>query len=135
MSRVTPVQNSFNGGEISPYMLGRFDHDVWSVSLLEMVGWVPRPQGPMEACPGFEFIANAAGPCRLIALEPYVDQAYVIEASAGQFRFFTNDVRIEALGLPVTLAHPYSYNDILALDYEASEDVLYLFHRDFAPQQ
>ena len=70
MSRVSPIQNSFNGGELSPFMLGRTDHEVYDISAEAMVGWIPRPQGPLEACPGFEYIGTAAGPCRLIPFEP-----------------------------------------------------------------
>jgi hypothetical protein len=111
-------------------MLGRFDHEVWAVSALEIVGWVPRPQGPLEACPGFEYIATAPGPCRLINLEPYVTQGYIIEASNLLFRFYTNDALLTDVGGPVTLEHPYSYAQVLELDYEPSNDVLYLYHGD-----
>lgn len=129
MSRVHTMQTSFNGGELSPFMFGRPDHAVWPVSCAEMVGFVPRPQGPAEACPGFEFIDLAAGPCRLIPFEPYVTQGYVVEASAGRFRFYTNDVLLTDAGAPVEVANPYSDAQLQALDWEESTDVLYLFHR------
>lgn len=137
MSRVTPLQSNFTGGEISPLMLGRIEHDVWRVSSLEMTGWLPRPEGPLEACPGFEYIAAAAGPCRLIAFEPYVTQAYQIEMSALKFRFYTNDVRLEAPpGTPVEVAHPYSFAQVRALDYTMADDgdAMWFWHRDVAPR-
>ncbi len=130
MSRVSPLKSNWNGGEWSPFMLGRFDHELWNSASLEIVGWVPRPQGPLEACPGFEYIDTAVGPCRLLTLEPYVTQAYVIEASDLLFRFYTNDVLLKVADVPVTLETPYSYAQVLELDHHASNDVLYLYHGD-----
>lgn len=134
MSRVYTMQTAFNGGELSPFMYGRPDHAAWAISCAEMVGWVPRPQGPAEASPGFEFIDQAAGPCVLIPFEPYVTQGYVVEASAGLFRFYTNDVLLTNEGEPVELAAPYSFAQVQALDWEESTDVLYLFHREVRTQ-
>lgn len=131
MSRVSPIQTNFNGGELSPYMLGRIDHEVYGISTAKMVGWIPRPQGGMEACPGFEFVEKATGPCRLIPFEPYVTQGHVIEASNALFRFYTNDVLLRnGGGDPVTVATPYSYADVLSLNAVPSNDVVYLFHGD-----
>ncbi len=137
MSLVTPLQSNFTGGELSPFMLGRPDHEVWKVSSLEVTGWVPRPQGPLEACPGLEYVETAAGPCRLITFEPYLTQAYVIEMSAAKFRFYTNDVRIEVAGVPIELAHPYTYAQVKALDYTFAPDgdTMWFWHRDVAPKQ
>lgn len=130
MSRVQPMQTAYNGGELSPLMMGRADHEVWAVGLKEMVGFCPRPQGPMEASPGFEYVETAAGPCRLIPFEPYVTQGYVIEASDQLLRFYTNDVLLESGGSPVEVVTPYSFAQVRELWHEHSNDVLYLFHGD-----
>ena len=131
MSRVSPIQTNFNGGELSPFMLGRIDHEVYPISTAAMVGFVPRPQGGMEACPGFEFIGKAAGPCRLIPFEPYVTQGHVIEASANLFRFYTNDVLLMDGDSAVSVATPYDYASVLELNTTQSNDVVYLFHAGF----
>jgi hypothetical protein len=137
MSRVTPLQSNFTGGELSPFMLGRIDHEVWPVSSLEVTGWVPRPQGPLEACPGFEYVETAPGPHRLIPYEPYLSQAYQIEASALQFRFYTNDALLRIGPAPVVVAHPYSFDQVRALDYTvaADGDSIWFWHGDVAPKQ
>lgn len=136
MSRVTPMQTAYNGGEISPAMLGRPDHEIWQVALAECVGFAPRPQGPLEACPGFEFIAQAAGHCRLLPFQPYETQGYVVEASAGRFRFYTNDLRLEASpGTPYEVASTYSGEQVDELWSEANNDVLFLFHRHQQPRE
>lgn len=128
MSRVSPIQTNFNGGELSPFMLGRVDHEVYGISTAAMVGWIPRPQGSAEACPGFEFIDFAPGPCRLIPFEPYVTQGYVVEASANLFRFYTNDVLLKVGDTPVSVVTPYSMAQVKALNTVQSNDVVYLFH-------
>jgi len=139
MSRVTPLQSNFTGGELSPFMLGRVEHDVWKVSSLELTGWVPRPEGVLVACPGFEYVATAAGPCRLITFEPYITQAYQIEMSALKFRFYTNDVLLTSGGppAPVEVVHPYTWAQVQTLDYTmaADGDAMWFWHRDVAPKQ
>lgn len=135
MSRATPAQTNFNGGEISRRLHGRIDLSIYDISVVEMTGYVPLIEGGAEACPGFIWVEQAAGDCRLLPFEYNVTQGHVIEASAGKFRFYTNDGRIEVAGDPVEVATPYSINQVRALDYAQSFDVLYLFHREVAPRQ
>lgn len=135
MSRVTPLQENFNGGELSPHMHGRVNHEVYDVAVKEMVGFTPRPQGPLEASPGFEYIATARGPCRLIPFEPYVTQGYMLEFSDQAVRFYTNDVQLEsAPGVPLELVTPWAYEQLAELNYFRSNDVIYLVHGDVEPQ-
>lgn len=134
MSRVHAMQTSFNGGEMSPFMFGRVDHEIYPVALAQCIGFAPRPQGPLETCPGFEYVETAPGSCRLIPFEPYVTQGHVIEASDELLRFYTNDVLLESGGAPVTVVAPWSATQLSALDYEQSNDVLYMVHGDVAPR-
>jgi hypothetical protein len=128
MAKITPAQTNFNGGEISRRLHARFDLNLYDIGLAELTGWVPLPEGGLDACPGFIQVAMAAGPCRLLPFEFNATQGYVVEMSAGKARFYTNDARIEAGGVPVELALPYTLAEIQALTYEQSYDVLYLFH-------
>lgn len=135
MSRATPAQTNFNGGEISRRLHGRVDLSIYDISVVDMTGYIPLIEGGAEACPGFIWVEQAAGDCRLLPFEYNVTQGHVIEASAGKFRFFTNDGRIEIAGNPVEVATPYSLAQVRALDYAQSFDVLYLFHGAVAPRQ
>jgi hypothetical protein len=127
----TPTQTNFNGGEISRRLHARRDLNLYDIALAECVGWVPLPEGGLDACPGTIRVAQAAGPCRLIPFEFSETQGYIIEMSAGRARFYTNDVRIEAGGAPVEVAIPYAKPVIDALTHTQSYDVLYLFHRAY----
>lgn len=136
MAYVTPMQTSFNGGEISPRMTGRIDQRVYAISLAEMVGFMPVLQGPAIAAPGTYYVADAAGPVRLIPFVPFVTQGYIVEASAGALRFYTNDARIETSpGVAYQLTAPWTYDQLKTLDYEQSSDVLYLVHNAVKPRQ
>ncbi|QNQ09248.1 hypothetical protein [Sphingomonas alpina] len=134
MARVTPVQTNFNGGEISRRLHSRFDLNLYDIGLAELAGWVPLPEGGIDATPGFIYVEMAAGPCRLMPFDYNATQGYVLEMSDGIARLFTNDARIEDAGDPVEVEIPYSFAQIGGLNYEQSYDVLYLFHPEVQTQ-
>jgi len=127
------VQPSFNGGELSARMEGRSDLAVYGVAGREIRNMIVTVQGPAVKRTGTYFTArtkSASVRARLIPFIFNVTQAYMIEAGPGYLRFFTNDVQIEsAPGVPYEIASPYAVEDIAALDFEQSRDVLYLFSR------
>src|SRR3546814_12223545 len=96
MSHVAPAQVSFTAGELSPLVSCRVDLRTREIGVKRMHGWLPRLQGPAEACPG----TIDQGPLRAAHAIPFPyvfnrPQSYVVEASAGKLRFFTNNVRID----------------------------------------
>lgn len=131
MAVVTPAQASFNGGELSPRILSRYDQNITSIAVKKMLGWLPLLQGPAEACPGTLFVAKAKGPHRLIPYEFNVTQGYQVEAGDLYARFYTNDVRIETSpGVAYEIVTPWTIDQVRGLYYEQSNDVLYCAHRD-----
>lgn len=129
MSRISPAQVNFNGGEISRRLHARHDLNLYDIAVGELTGWVPLPEGGVDACPGLIWVKEAAGACRLLPFEYSNTQAYIVELSAGKARFYTNDGRIEVDGAPMELALPYpDLETIEQLTFEQSYDVLYLFH-------
>lgn len=135
MGRVTPAQTNFNAGEISGRLQARIDLNLYDIGMAELSGWVPLPEGGLDACPGFIHVGQAKGPCRLLPFEFNATQGYLIEMSAGTARLYTNDARIEDGGDPVEVALPYDKPAIDALNYEQSFDVLYLFHPDYQTRE
>lgn len=124
MSRAGAIQTSFNAGELSPRLHGRVDTQVYRDGLAQMEGWLPTVQGPAVTAPGTIYVETAPGPFRCLPFEYDVTQGYVIEASAGLFRFYTNDVLLTG----ADVVSPYTLPQIRALDYQQSADVLYLYH-------
>jgi len=136
MSTQPRIQTSFNAGELSQRMRGRIDQNAYANGLAEMTGYVPAVEGPAIAAPGTCYVEAARGPCRLIPFEFNVTQGYVIEASNFWLRFYTNDARIETSpGIAYELAAPWSHEQLAALYYEQSADVLYMVHGDVAPRK
>lgn len=135
MSFVTPMQSSFNGGELSPLELARNDNERWKICLKEMTGYLPLLSGAAEAAPGTWFVASEPGPFRCIPYEFIETQAYMIAARDLAMRFYTNNVQIEsAPGIPYEVVTPWTYAQVLELDRHQSQDVLYLTHGDVPPQ-
>lgn len=135
MSRVYPIQTSFNGGEISRRLRWRIDQSLYAIAVGEMVGFAPLVEGPAEAMPGTIHVAAAAGPCRLLAFEYSATQGHILEASAGRFRIYTNDALMtDANGAAIEVASPYNLAQVQALRTHQSYDVLYCFHPQMQPR-
>ncbi len=132
MSQVTPIQTSFNGGELSPRMHGRIDQSIYGIGVKRMQGWLPLLQGPAEAAPGTIHVAEAATAAfRLIPFGFTVTQHYVVEASDEALRFYTNEARIETSpGVPYEIVAPWTAAQLAALAWCQSGDVLYIYHPD-----
>jgi hypothetical protein len=136
MSRVTPQQSSFNGGEISRRLFARIDQTLHSIACAEMTGFAPLVEGPAEAMPGFIHVQQAPGPTKLFRFEYSATQGHVVEASADQFRVYTNDALIvDGGGAPVVVASPYDWSELQQLKTHQSYDVLYCFNPGIAPQE
>ncbi len=135
MSKVSPAQVSFNGGEISRRLRARIDQSLYAISVAECLGFAPLVEGPLEAMPGTLHIARAPGPCRLLRFEYSATQGQVVEASDALFRIYTNDALLTAGGAPVSIPSPYSYGEVLELKTHQSYDVLYCFHPAHRPRE
>jgi hypothetical protein len=136
MARASHLLSTFNAGEWSPDLYGRIDLDKYRNASRRIENFVLLAQGPATRRPGTEFIAHTKddGAVRLIPFEFSTEQAYVIEAGNGYFRFYMNGGRIETSpGTAYEVATPYGVADLAALKWAQSADVLYLTHPQFAP--
>lgn len=123
------IQTSFNAGELSPRMSGRPDLAAYANGVAEMTNMVPLVQGPATKRPGTIFAATAkdqSRASRLIPFLPRLTQGYIIEASDLTFRYFTNNGRLESAGLPIETATPWTAAALPSLDWQQSNDVLYI---------
>lgn len=128
----TPIQNSFNAGELSPRLGGRTDLAIYANGVAELLNGLPTVEGPVVKRSGSRMVQpakTAAGDARLIPFEYNETQSYIIEATAAAFRFYTNNGRIEtAPDVAYEVAVPYAAAELRDVDYEQSGDVLYLAH-------
>lgn len=134
-STATPIQTSFNGGEISSRLHGRVDQAIYQISTAEMVNFVPTIEGPALKRSGFRHIRPAAATAAWLSTFIFsVDQAYVLEWSNSKLRFYTNGGRIEtAPAAPYEVSVPYSAAQAPLVSQQQSYDRLYLAHGSFPP--
>lgn len=103
-----------------------------------MRNFLPKAQGAAVRRPGTRYVANTKsnGQVRLIPFEYSTQQAYVIEAGDGYFRFYRNGARLEnPPGTPVEIATPYTLADLPTLQWAQSADTLYLAHPSYSPRK
>ena len=124
------VQNSLNGGEISPEMLGRIDQPRYQTGCEVLENMIPLPQGGICKRPGMEDIGPSESGAKLIPFILSASQSLVLEIrpalsddSAGGAYFF---VWRGSERLATGIRLPYTRYDVEKLQYAQSADVVYL---------
>ncbi len=127
MARDRVQHRSFTGGEISPYLEQRADLARWQTSVSELLNWVVMVQGGVTRRSGTRDVLEALDESRLIPFSFSANDGYAIEFAPLVSRFFRDFGVLEsAPATPYELATPFIADDILALDYAQSADVMYL---------
>jgi len=139
MSRTTPIQTNFTGGEISPRLYGRVDLQKYATSVERCENFIIFPHGGITKRSGTRFISEVKDSSKKVKLIPFIfstTQAYMLEFGNYYVRFYRDEsVLLNASSTgPFELATPYSQNDLVSLDYTQSADVLYLVHPNYSPR-
>ena len=139
MPKATPPQNSFNAGELSPLVEARFDISKYASGCQILENAIPIVEGGAKKMPGTYFIKSTKYSFRKARLVPFsfsTSQTYLLEFGHEYIRFFTNEGQIiDSSNVPVEVLTPYQEADLFLLDVDTqSADVLYIFHRGYAPQ-
>ncbi|NYT42324.1 hypothetical protein HZY97_16245 [Sphingomonas sp. R-74633] len=131
----TPMVTSWNGGELSPLMVGRTDTAIYAIGAEAIENFFPIVEGPLVKCPGFKRIRAAAlSSSWLIRFVFNTTQAYVLECLDQKLRFYTNGGRIETdVDTPYEVAAPYSAAEWPRVSTQQSYDVLYMAHGAHPP--
>jgi hypothetical protein len=133
MGVIRSIINSFNGGELSPRMMGRTDTAIYQIGLETCENFVPTVDGPIVKRPGFEYIRPADESSTWLSTFRFnLTQDYVIELGDLKARFFTNGGQIDATpGVPYEVTTPYPATAAPALSFQQSYDRLYIAHRSY----
>lgn len=94
MPKVSPIQNTFNVGEVSPLLAGRTEFDPYKDSLTTCLNFLPLIQGPITRRPGTYFcdeLEDSTKRGRLIPFKFSTVQAYIIEFGDAVIRFKRNN--------------------------------------------
>ena len=107
MPKVSPIQNAFNAGEISPLLYGRTDFDSYKSALKVCLNQIPLIQGGTTRRPGTYFcneVKDSDSFTRLIPFKYSTTQAYMLEFGHHYIRFIRNNVPITATTQGITAA-------------------------------
>lgn len=129
------IQPTFTGGELSPSLHGRVDIERYGNSLAKATNFIVRPTGGIVNRPGFQYLGDPAGQCRLIPFLYSTSVAYVVELSNLKARFWANGALVESGGSPVEVVTPYTTADLYDVSFTQSADVLILVHPSYAPRK
>ncbi|MGF1593836.1 MAG: choice-of-anchor R domain-containing protein [Kiloniellaceae bacterium] len=119
MPRANPLQAAFNAGELGPRLAARVDFAKYRNAGSRVENMLPLPQGGLTRRPGTRFVAAAADPERRPRLLPFefsTEQAYVLEAGHGRFRFFRNKGQIVVQPTDAAIANGGFDSDIAGWD-------------------
>lgn len=144
MGQVTVPWNSFNCGELSPLLEGRSDIPQYMKGGKTMLNLLPTVQGPATRRGGTRFIGNgtdSSQPSLLLRFSRSATESYVLVFCDQTLQFFFNDGgKVELVGVPYSIATPYTQADLFnedgtaAISAAESADVIYLAHPRYPPQ-
>jgi len=134
--KASPIQTSFNAGELSPQLKGRPDLDKYKNGCEVMENFIPQIHGPAEKRPGTRFVTEVKDSSKIAKLIPFQfneDQAYMLEFGDGYIRFCKNGGMILSGGVPYEITSPYLEADFRHIRYAQSADVMYIANRNHTP--
>lgn len=143
MAKVSPATTSFNSGEFSPLMAGRFDLKYYASACKKLFNFIPMPQGPVRRRPGtrmVEEVKDSSARCWLRRFIFNQDQSYMLEFGHLYIRFYSNHGRVGG-GSPVEVVTPFTAASLTATDgtlnlrFTQSGDVLYITSNGQYPTQ
>lgn len=95
--RVSPLQDDFSGGEVSPLYQGRVTSELYRKCMAECENYLPTVQGPLIRRQGTGFAAevkDSSRATRLVRFEFSTEQAYVLEFGHLYIRFYKDNAPI-----------------------------------------
>lgn len=133
-----PVQQAFNGGEVSQLVSARIEQPRFQAGCKTMLNCYPMAQGPATRRPGFRYLGEVKEADKPVRLFPFVfsaEQARVLEFGVGYVRFWTSTGYVVYEGKPYEVATPYTENDIPTVDIAQSADVIYIASENHPPRK
>jgi len=129
--------NSFNGGEVSPYIDGRSDVKKYASSCRRLENMIPLVYGGVERRPGTKYIGTAKNSPQTVRLIPFIyssEIAYMCEFGNKYIRFYYDDALLTD-GDAVEVVTPYPEGDLNALQGKQIGDEKRIVHPNHAPRK
>ena len=131
-----PVQQAFNGGELSQLVSARIEQPRFQAGCKTMLNCYPLAQGPAVRRPGFKYLGQVKDMKNPVRLFPFVfssAQARVLEFGAGYIRFWTETGYILKDNAAYEVKTPYTAKDIQSVDIAQSADIIYIASENHPP--
>lgn len=138
MPKASPLINNFSAGEFGPLARARVDLDRYPASQELCENAIPRIQGGLVKREATRYVAEVKTSSSKVRLEKFVfsnEQAYVLEFGDEYIRFYTQGAQIQSGGSPYEITSPYDVLDLFELSFCQANDILYIFHEDYAPRK
>ena len=129
MTQAFLTQTDFSAGELDPKMLGRTDLRSYQSGAAKLRNVVVETTGGVRRRPGTEYVGNATGRGRLVAMETGPEQAYLLAFSDFQVKIFRDGVLRE------TLATPWNEAQLAQIAWAQRRQSLLVTHPDVRPQR
>lgn len=129
-------QQSFVGGEMAPERQGRTHDPRYSVSLRTCKNFLPIVNGALVNRAGTYDLGGLASTD--VRYEVFVfsdDQAFVLEFTPGQVRFWTAAGLVLNAGVPYVVATPYLAADLPLLKFAQAGDVVTISRRGYQSRE
>lgn len=130
MPFVSWLQSNFNGGELSPSLIGRVQEPRYKESLATCLNYLPVLQGWLDRRPGTYFVKEVKDSSKFTRIRRFKfsnTQAYILEFGDKYVRIYTNHGQLlDGGNNPVEVVTPYATADLTQLNFEQSADVLYI---------
>lgn len=130
------LKTSFAGGEISPSMYGRVDLQKYDASVAELTNFLVLRSGGIANRPGLKFVSQTSSNKRavLIPFRYNAEQNFIIEITAGKFRFYTNQAQVKnSDGSAYEISNSFAESELETIKYTQSADVMFLAQPNHAP--
>lgn len=129
MARTRLSKNSFSGGEISPFLIGRGDLKAYENGMATMRNLIIYPTGGVRRRPGLRHVDKALGPARLVAFEFNIEQTYLLVFSDQKLSVYQDGVNV------ATITTPWTEDQLGLLIWTQSADTLLVVHPDVGPRK
>ena len=138
MAKVSPIQNSFNAGEMSPQLRGRTDLEKYKSGCATLQNFLPQIFGPAQKRPGTRFVREVKDSTKQVRLIPFEfssTQSVALEFGHNYIRFHADGGTVLSGGSPYEVVTTYTEAQLPDLKFAQSVDVVYIVHPDHPPRK
>jgi len=129
MARTRISKNSFSGGEISPYLIGRGDLKAYENGMAKMRNLIIYPTGGLRRRPGLRHVDTLDEQARLVSFEFNTDQTYLLVFKNLKMVVYRDGVK------QIEIDTPWTQIQLSSLIWTQSADTLLVVHPDVEPRK